>query len=226
MNEAESVLVNVVRNPAPDISVMETKGTNPVIVATFIAGVISTSVIGGSMPVANQSLPKPTSQVLQACATGTAEPSFRKFSSSSSININPRRGKKEASNLSNHNRMYLNESYKVEIAANLKGTEDRFAQALRQYNFYFEPAYVNMQLNILNLMEETEMNNHFFDVVGDRLYKTAFTVFGAGVIFLPLLWLFKVIPSEVSMIGTFMSACSLIMFGGIKLIFRRNFPWI
>lgn len=93
--------------------------------------------------------------------------------------------------------------------------------------FDWQPAYGNIRLEAgaNNVVEGLGMNNHFFDVVGDRLYKTGFLLFGIAAIILLLLWVAKVIPFEVGFIGFAMSGVSVGSLFGIKALFRRFADW-
>jgi hypothetical protein len=72
-----------------------------------------------------------------------------------------------------------------------------------------------------NFSEGLEMDNHFFDVVGDRLYKTGFLFFGIAAILLLILWGMKILPFEIGFIGFTMSSFSIILLISIRFLFGR-----
>ncbi|WP_433581363.1 hypothetical protein [Paenibacillus amylolyticus] len=119
----------------------------------------------------------------------------------------------------------MTSSNSIELFHESKGKNITFQNNVLEFDW--QPAYGNIRLEpeLNNVLEGLEMNNHFFDVLGDRLYKTGFLLFGGTAILLLLLWVARLIPFEVGFVGFTMSGFSFAGLFGIKALFRRFADW-
>ncbi|MCI1778099.1 MAG: hypothetical protein LKI04_29200 [Paenibacillus lautus] len=111
------------------------------------------------------------------------------------------------------------------IPAIFRGTET-LSSTSRSVSFDFHPAYGNMKLEVNENLEGIDMNNRFFDVLGERLYKSGFILFGTGSIVLLILWMLDLLSFEVGFVGFLMSLVAVTLLGGMKFLFGRFSRWV
>ncbi|SDW30136.1 hypothetical protein [Paenibacillus sp. PDC88] len=226
-NQSGDLSVQIVSNPVAMDTNDKGKGMSSLVIAsTMLLGVVSGLTLTGSSP----------NQLTARTQSISSQNNFQ-FSDSHSRTVNFR-GTDKA--LSRRGSDYIRESasvrvfndrhdvssvYSSSITAATTSIIDMRDSSMKEVIFEFQPAYGNIKLDVVGNLEGIEMDNRFFDIIGDRLYKSGFLLFGAASILLLVLWLTNVIPFEVGVIGSVMSILVVIMLGGMKLLFGRFSDW-
>lgn len=165
---------------------------------TFVAGALCTIIVSGGAA-SNGNAPSFSSPV----QTIAPSPLHSNLASNSQVK-NTARKKKMDDYITN---FY---SYSTQINSMMISTD-----------FDFE-AYNDGEVNHNN-MEDFEMDNQYFDVMSDRLYKIGFSVFGIASILLLSSWALGFIASEIGLIGSVMCIASTTALAGLRFLFRRAF---
>lgn len=212
-------------NPIPTPSSEANGGENgskfsAFVAGTIIAGVISGVVVTGASVANGPNTPQMVQRVVVANDNRTITLTNRE-------SFYGRRDKKiKAYNTNFITATHIETMTKRNVGGDYKNDMIFIGDESKGVTFDLQPAYDNIKVQLSDYLEGTIMDNRYFDVVSDRLYKSGFAVFGTASILLPMLWLFKVIPIEIGLIGSVMSLTSVIAMAGMKFLFRRNFPWV